>query len=551
MMDLSFAWPHPRFSTEVGEVSFRLHTFDNVFGLDPASTTVETLDGGVLRVRADRLSWAGGQATTEGSVVATLKPVDGELEIGVTVNHTEAVRSVVITLHDQPVGDIVGLREGRLTIPREGRAVRYPDGWFDLSSPAFALQSADGVTTIRSLDDRPRPKRFAFLPSFRDPERMNVELIVEAEAQRSGVTFTAPAWRVSVSQPVDAMLARHRRHVESAYPAPEWAEREDVPVWMRDVSLVVTLHGRHFTGHVFHDYAAMLDSIRRLADRVGGERILAYLPGWEGRYYRWYGRYGADPVLGGDDGFRALMDGAHDTGARVMPMYGANIAARDLPGFERWGEPGILRTPGGFPAVGSVDWDGSRHYDFAGGALINPAYEPWRTHLIDQIAANHAHFGFDAAFLDISAMHGNDPAGDTTAGLQALVDGLRARMPGLMIGGEGWFDAIAGHIPLVQAGHRNYVPVLHDQPDEELFARTNRLFGHVSMADPAFGSSGVHEAGWVDAWRLPVRRAIIPTLNLVGGSLDAAPQRVDEILDDARRYAGEYLGKTSPVSSRR
>lgn len=542
MMDLSFDWPHPRFETPVGSMSVRVHTFDNVFGIDPAAMATIDLPDGVTRITSTRLSWAGGQETAEGTVVLDLVPVDGETEVRVSATSSDAIRSIAITLHDQPVGDVVGVREGRLVVPRGGRILRYPDGWFDLASPLFAVDGARQLV-VRSLDERPRVKRFAFIPEFTDPDRMRVELHVEADAPTAQSSFTAPAWRLSTDVAFETVAVRHREHVRAAYPATSWEDREDVPDWMHEVSLVVGLHGRHFTGHVFHDYAEMLETITEISGRIGGRRVLAYLPGWEGRYYRWYGRYGADPRLGGEDGYRRLIDGAHALGTRIMPMYGANIAARDLPGFERWGEPGILRTAGGFPAVGSVDWDGSRTYDFAGGALINPAYAPWRTHLIEQIQRNRDEFGFDAAFLDISAMHGNDPAGDTTEGLRSLVDGIHAAAPGILIGGEGWFDAIAAHIPLVQAGHRDYVPTLHDEPDPELFDRTNRMFGHVSMADPAFGSSGVHEAGWVDAWRLPVRRGIIPTLNLVRGSMDAAPERVQQILDDARTYADLHAGR--------
>lgn len=542
MMDLSFDWPHPLFDTPVGPISVRLHTFDNVFGMEPSSVVTESLPDRGVRVTSHRLSWAGGEESAEGRLVIELIPCEGETEIRITASHDEAIRSVVVTLHDQPIGDIVGVREGRLAVPRGGRLLRYPDGWYDLASPLFGIDNDAGIA-IRSLDRHPRIKRFALIPGYANPARMQVELHVEADASRAHTTFTAPAWRVSAGLAFELVAARHREHVEDAYRAPAWEDRSDVPAWMRDVSLVVGLHGRHFTGYVFHDYAEMLDRIARLSARIGGHRILAYLPGWEGRYYRWYGRYGTDPRLGGNDGYRRLIDGARELGAHIMPMYGANIAARDLPGFERWGEPGILRTAGGFPAVGSVDWDSSRTYDFAGGALINPAYAPWRTHLIDQIRRNHEDFGFDAAFLDISAMHGNDPAGDTTEGLRMLVDGIHSAVPGLMLGGEGWFDAIADIIPLVQAGHRDYIPTLHGEPDPEIFTRSNRMFGHVSMGDPAFGSSGVHEAGWVDAWRLPVRRGIIPTLNLVRGSMDAAPERIERILEDARSYADLSTGQ--------
>lgn len=545
MMDLSFRWPHPRFDTPVGRVSVRLHTFDNAYGVDPDTVAVTSTDG-VLRVESPTLTWAGGQRKSDGAISLRVEEVDGEQQLSVSGRHTEGVRSLAITFHDVPRSDVGGTREGVLQVGDRGRIVRYPNGWFDLASPFVTLTDAEGVeTTIRSLDTEPQPKTFAFIPHFDGPALMDVELIVEASAVRPSIAFDAPPWAVTRSVARQAIEVRHREHVHAAYTTTGWDDRGDVPAWAREISLVTTLHGQHFTGRTFLDYDGMLDSIRRITERIEGRRVLAYLPGWEGRYYRWYGSYRPEPTLGGADGFRRLLDGARELGVHVMPMFGANVASRDVPGFERWGEPGVLRRRSGLSDAGSVDWDGGRHYDYGAGALLNLAYAPWRAQLVGQIAGLWEEFGFDATFLDITAMYANDPNGDTTEGLRALVTELHAAMPGHLIGGEAWFDAIGSIIPLVQTGHLENVPVFHDLPDEDLFTVTNRSFGHVCLGDPAFHSSGVHEAGYVTAWRLPVRRGVIPTLGVVDGTLDAAPDRVSQIVDDAHEYADRFLVPTA------
>lgn len=542
MMDLSFRWPHPRFETPLGDLSFRLHTFENAYGIDPDTVSVDKNDAGVTIIRAEQLTWAGGQEISAGTLTATITATSDGTLIQVTGSHADGVRSVGVTLHDQPVGEITGVREGSLDIPTTGRLLGYPNGWFDLSSPAFAVTDGpDSLLTVRSLDDTPRPKTFAFLPHFDDDTIMEIELLVEAAATKPSTTFKAPAWALGHSSSVEPLQTAHREHIAAAYQTPTWEERNDVPAWMRAKSLVLTLHGRHFTGRTFLDYNQMLEQIRQITRQIDGERVIAYLPGWEGRYYRWYGRYDTDPALGGDGGFRRLIDEARLLGVHVMPMFGANIASRDVAGFERWGEPGILRRPSGLMNAGSVDWDGSRHYDHGSGALINPAYAPWRAHLVEQIAGVHSRFGFDATFLDITAMHSNDPNGDTTQGLRDLINDIHHAIPGHMIAGEAWFDAIGSIVPLVQTGHHDTIPVFHDQPDEDLFTRTNRSFGHVSLGDPAHGSSGVHEAGYVAAWRLPVRQGVIPTLSVIEDTLELAPERVAQIVADAHEYADKYL----------
>lgn len=542
MMDLSFRWSHPRYSTAIGELSFRIHTFENVYGIDPARTSVTTDADGSLVLDAKGLSWAAGQETSPGALRVSIAVTPHGVIVNASGEHADGVRSIGVTIHDLPTQSVTGVREGSLEVPAGGRILRYPNGWFDLSSPSFGIGE---TLLVRSLDHQPRPKTFAFVPHFDEPSVMDVDLLIEAEATEPSATLVAPAWVIERTTDATAFTTAHREHIAQAYPTDAWDARSDVPEWMREKSLVLTLHGKHFIGKTFLDYAAMLDTIKRVSEQIDGSRVLAYLPGWEGRYYRWYGRYDVDPDLGGEDGFRRLIEESRELGVHVMPMFGANIASRDVPGFERWGEPGILRRASGLQDAGSVDWDGSRHYDHGSGALINPAFAPWRRHLVGQISALHERFGFDATFLDITAMHSNDPNGSTTQGLRDLIDEIHAAMPGHLIAGEAWFDALSSIVPLVQTGHHDTVPVFHDEPDAQLFTATNRSFGHVCLGDPAHGSSGVHEAGYVRDWRLPVRRGVIPTMGVVEDTLDLAPERVSQIIADAHEYADRFLAKTS------
>ncbi|MDI1466083.1 hypothetical protein QEZ54_34420 [Catellatospora sp. KI3] len=541
MQDLSFRWPHERFDTSLGPVSVRVHTGENVYGLDPDRLNVSR-QGATTTVDADGLVWAGGQQRGPGRVTVEFDEQESGVRVRVRAEHLDGIRCVAVVLHDQPTGDVTGLREGDLPVPVTGRVVQYPNGWFDLATPLLGLRRPDGAITVaRSLDTQVRSKRFAVVPHFDAPELCEFELIADADAARPSAVFEVPEWDLRRVGDLGQVLAEHTAHVRQAYDLPAWEQRTDVPDWLRQTSLVLSLNGMHFTGRVFLDYDGMLDTIRRLSEQIDPQRILAYLPGWEGRYYRWYGRFGTDERLGGPDGFRRLIEGAHSLGARIMPMFGANVAARDLPGFEHWAAPGQLLNASGHQPIGSVDWDASRHFDHSWGSLVNPAYEPWRRHLAEQVVRLYQEFGFDAAFLDISAMYNNDPRGSTTAGLRALVELIRQDSPDLLIAGEAWFDGIGGIIPLVQDGHRDTVPTHHDQPDQALFTGTNRSFGHVCLGDPAFGSTGVHEAGYNRHWRLPVREGVIPTLTVVDGTLDAAPERVALVVQDAHEYAAKFL----------
>ena len=70
-----------------------------------------------------------------------------------------------------------------------------------------------------------------------------------------------------------------------------------------------------------------------------------------------------------------------------------------------------------------------------------------------------------------------------------------------------------------------------------------REFGHLCLGDPAFLSTGVHEQGHNPEWRTPLTKGVIPTLTVIGGTLDGAPERVDMIIGDAEEYYRRYCMK--------
>lgn len=215
-----------------------------------------------------------------------------------------------------------------------------------------------------------------------------------------------------------------------------------MPAWGREIALLAAIHCRHWTGYVFNDYAQVLGAIRWLAERIEGRRVLAYLSGWEGRYYWQYGIYRPEPRMGGEEGFARLVDGARELGVQIMAMFGANYANKGLPNYEQWGAPAEVLSAGGNRRGGSVDWDGSRHFDHGSGALLNPGAPTWQNHLVSQVHNLVDRYGFNGVYLDISAMWLNDPRYDVHRGTVELIRRIREGHPEILIGGEGWYDAI-------------------------------------------------------------------------------------------------------------
>jgi hypothetical protein len=279
-----------------------------------------------------------------------------------------------------------------------------------------------------------------------------------------------------------------------------------------------------------------LKTLKYISKRVEGKRILAYLPGWEGRYYWQYGDYRPDERMGGEKGFRRLCDGAKELGVHIMPMFGINIAGTHFDGYEEWGKCSEFHSASGNIYGGSVDWDGSRHYDHGSNRNLNPAAPKWQNRLYEQVAALIDTYGFDAAFFDIAAVWVNDPTHYLYNGIIRLMQRLKKFKPDLLISGEAAYDGLLACIPLLQCGHTNGILHWHDEAYEPSFSKYARNFAHLCLGDPSRGSTGVHELGYNSQWRSPMRKGIIPTITIVENTLEKSPEKCELIFKDAEEY---------------
>lgn len=539
MQDLSYDARDPRFTFRDLTFSIQIFTYENLYGLcaDACTTTTDTEQ---FTLDCNQLTWAGGQEHSSGWAHLEIQAYGEAVNFDLSAGCSHTIRCVKLVLHNVDDGVIVGLRETpERSIPPEGLIFRYPDGWRGLHTPLLALRTEAGsIRSFRSLDTTVREKRFAVQ---RTQTGLQIELIFEELAANQSTTLFAAPWEIATHERFDDIAAQHQKHVEQVYGLAPWEQREDVPAWAKQISLVAAIHCQHWSGYVFNSYADVLSKLQCLSERIDPARILAYLPGWEGRYYWQYGDYRPDARLGGKEGFATLMQEAKRLGVRVMPMFGLNYANRGLPNFEQWGGPAEFRTAGGYGSGASVDWDGGRHFDHGWGALLNPAAPTWQNRLVGQIRSLIEQYKFDGVFLDISAAWWNDPHYNVHEGTSQLIARLREGHPNLLVAGEGWYDGVGVSTPLMQSGHTDGRLHWHDEPYAPAFDTYHRCFAHLCVGDPSRGSSGVHEQGTNPFVRVPLRRGLIPTLTIVEHSLEDAADAAEAVLADARAYAEHFL----------
>lgn len=524
MQFYSFDARDPIIEIDGWKLSFQVITLENTYGIDPDRMTVEAHDGR-WRLHCQGLCWAGGQAQARGSLSADISAEgNGNLRLHIETSAPEPITTLKLLIRDLPPLHPLDMLDQAREVPTDGLLDRYPNS-VRLPIWLAALSDAD-MLGFRCEDPQQRAKRFCAYAERMGPlaGRYAVECIHDEDARHFETTLRVPDWILARQTDPDTFRAQQLAFNEEYAGLIPWQQRTDMPDWTRDLKLVLTLHGMHWSGYIFNDYAAMLDIIRYVAKRIDGRHMLAYLPGWEGRYYWQYGDFRPERRLGGEDGFAGLCDEARTLGVHVMPMFGGNCANAWLPNFHRFGPSSYMKSATRNLFLGNQpDWNLSRAHDTGWQAWLNPGAPAWQHELSRQITQLVAQYGFDAVFLDTVEVWTNDPDFNIREGYRQLVDRLRADRPNLLVTGEDWWDGLLPIFPIFQQSSKwRQVP--------DWVGRYARLMGHICDGEASRGSTGVFESGYVPYERLPDAPHYLPTLAFVDGTLANAKAEIDAVI---------------------
>lgn len=533
LMKFSFDFPEPAVVFGGHRFSFLFFTAENTYAMD--RTKMRTTGGAdAIELTCTGLVWAGGQEKSAGTVSVKFNRSGETITWDVTAELPLPIRSITSVVRDVPRGK-VGFGGGNPEDTGDGDVIGgYTFGAGDLhggqtprsmTTPVSVVQAGDDrFVYLTSHDTRVRPKRHYYQAG---PTAFRVEAIYEHDAWRNDTRVVVPRWELGQATTFEAAMAPHMAHVEKAFNLQAFEQRTDVPAWMRETALAVTLHGMHYTGFIFNDYAQQLAILRWIATQMPASKVLVFLAAWDGRYYWDYPNYKIPARMGGEAGFRTLITEARKLGFRMMPMYGTNSANRAQPIWKSIASGATHKLDGDLYNLNWVDWNNDRHQD---GWLtyMNLGDDRWRQHLEGRIAEMIDRFDVDAYFLDIVGGHVNSTNGDMHEGTRALIKNLRAKYPNVVPVGEMPYDALYEFIPMFQVGlgarWRKYA----------------RAFQHLSTPAPGRGSTGVHEAGfWKnDAQPLGLSQTLLPTLQVVDDTFTKHKETMAAIIAIAKLRAG-------------
>jgi len=518
----------------------QVFTTCNFYSLAADNVQVAATGDGV-HLTCSQLSWAGQHQRSEGRVEVELHVEDGVFVWTVQARHHEPIKSIKLMLWGLPES---ALAKGWWQPTTDQKDVfhptdnapllwRYP--WPEWLTAWACAGDANLAICVSIRDPEVRAKRlYVFHPPYAPGEV--VELVCEQDAARWGDHFVTPPMRLHVCKStaeIDADFAAHQAFIETAFKLRRWESRPDVPAWLRNTRLVLNLHGQHWTGYVFNTFDRMAETLRFITQYIPGDQLLVYIPGWEGRYYFAYPYYQPGEAMGGAPAFKRLVTTAHDLGTKVMPMFGMHGANTQL--YADWRQAAFnSRTSGYVRFVNFPDWDNDR-FGEDDQVFLNPGEPAYRSHLLEQVSTIVNDYQVDGVFLDTSACWFNDPRYNLVEGYRLLTDELHRRHPGLLIAGEGWYDALLNFFPVNQS----WLGVDRNYRYPQILTRYARALGHLAEGTPGAGSTGVHEGGFHPAAPQKPTFGHIPSLGIVDDTLSKYRATVIQICKTA---AGSNAG---------
>ncbi len=523
VMKFSYSWPEPSAEFAGFQFSFRVQTYENAYAIDPARTRVER-SGDHLRFLCQGFTWAGGQEKAAGELTADLqRGADGSVEWQVSAKMNQPVKSISTVVRGIPRGQLSLAGEGFFNPGDAEKIYEYPQLFGDLATPLIVIKKADNsFFSISARQQQVRPARFLLQPG---PDSYRAELIYEQAGWERRQQIQTSRWHIGAASSYEAAAKPHFDHVVQAYKIPPYATRPDVPTWMRQTKLVVALHGAHWTGYVLNNYAKQLEILRWVATQIDPKQVLVFLPGWDGRYYWNYPLYQTDPRMGGDQGFRQLLDEGHKLGFHFSAMFGTNSANRDLPVFKKFADAVTIRPDGNRWDLDWVDWDNDRRGD-GWMPVMNVGVASWRNYLRDRISSVLTEYKIDSYFLDIAGLWENNRQADMYVGTQQLVADLARRHPGVLPIAEMQYDALLSAIPVAQVPRYAQYPAAYSQYADS--------YNHLSTPAPGRGSTGVHEWGFGTYRPISETQRAIPTITFSDDTFDKYREQVAKDIQTAK-----------------
>ena len=477
-------------------------------------------------------------------VRVTIRPTDDGLQFHVDASAPEPIWMVEWKLSGLALDEVVvpalgGQALGANMPADQSVAYKYPFWW----NAQFALAEIGGGhgLWLRTTDAAPRFKLLRVHKVEEDEELFALGLGFEADAPVTAPTLEATWTLDGYSGGWQTPVEIHRRWLETTFDLVPYREHPHFPAWAEHVDFVLEIWGmRKDQGRPGHTFDDIVERIEAFADQHPPERTLLYLPGFaEGGIDDKIPDYEPGPLLGGREGFRRLVDRAHDLGYRVMihtNVLGMTYSHPRFPEFERHQVVDPFGRPMGWGNDLDGDWLPEPYF-----AYINPGADAWGALMEETLGGLIEEFGLDAVFLDQTLLAFNDSRGPNfVTGMRRHVERLQRAYPDVLFAGEGLNEQVLPALPLAQIHGLDSIAEVHGMegatPWRRVHPVSTALFGpytkfvaHLLTKHPTSADFERQEAAYAALGVVPALVLYRRSHGLDGPAVDAMLARADRL----------------------
>ena len=485
---------------------FFIHVLAQDRLFDAADFDIRSVSDG-LDAKATKLSYGNGTQSCRGSIQVKLrKKENGDINWMVSATSPRLIKGIKVEMTNVPFEKLINSSGGIPKIDDEsGYAEAFPAGaypsrslptsgirgtWLPWEVAQFmVIEAPDKTLLLRSEDYPPQFKRYWI---FRHGDKADLIIYSEANASERQKKYTTPIYFLETVDNLADGVNRHVAWMKKAYGLVPFDERKDVPEWLKNICLNLTFHCHATDGAILNTFATIEEKIKQVAKYFDPHLTHIHIVGWDGQWDFTWPHLTPDPLLGGTQGFRQLVDTAHKLGYHLglhMNVMGLSYSNPDFNKLKHFLDHQI-RDSQDRRVDWAYDWDGDE-VDEKIFAYISPDYKPWRDYLIGQILKVVNEYNIDDVHLDQATTMINDSRHNHIRGLNALLRELRAALPQeVVISGEGISEPVLGLYPFateIEEADEPIVPLL-------LFQPFVRFFEYGYPTEPGRGI-------WANPWR--------------------------------------------------
>ncbi len=276
-------------------------------------------------------------------------------------------------------------------------------------------------------DNYPITRKRLVISSVDKIDGISISFISEAKMPYKN-RFQSPEFHIeSFSGGWKTPAARYKKMLEEKLGLKKFEERNDFPIWAKDISLFVEARGLNWGGYITHTFNNMKDRLEEISKLINPKNVLFYISGWDDWYDIANVEFTPSNDLGGLQGFKDMVSYGHKLGFRLCLYINAIAINLKHPLWERFKDHQVCNS-NNRPLGWMIDYDGDGIREELTGYISLDCRE-WRELVVATVKRICFEYNCDAIFFDQLCQFWDKEGEDLNRGTELLLKQLRAELP--------------------------------------------------------------------------------------------------------------------------